>query len=89
MRCASRISSRSVEGEWIAETGILDVVLIAMLSPASRDGKYGLWVDKVFQNGSSATSPAYANEVLCAQDGSTQEKARFDCMGLEVWATSG
>lgn len=88
LRCANRTSSRSGEGESrVAETCWYGALTI--LSIGNSDGKYGLWVDKVFQNGSSATSPAYANEVLCAQEGSTLEKARFDCMGLEVWATSG
>jgi hypothetical protein len=54
----------------------------------NSDGKYGLWVDKVFQNGSSATSPAYANEVLCSTNGGAEERMKFDCMALEVWATS-
>lgn len=69
-------------------SGMSNDVLIVRTTCHS-DGKYGLWVDKVFQNGSSATSPAYANEVLCAPEGSGMEKVQFDCMALEVWATSG
>jgi hypothetical protein len=51
------------------------------------DGKYGLYLDAAFMQGSSARCPAYNNEVLCAKEGSEVEKGRFECMGMEVWAT--
>lgn len=57
------------------------------LGDFDRDGRYGLWIDRNFYNGSSARCPAYGNEVLCDPEGSTREMAKFDCYGLEVWAT--
>ncbi|KAH8081161.1 TLD-domain-containing protein [Filobasidium floriforme] len=83
------LDARAKVFKWTGRNTYFALCESDFISFGGGDGKYGLWVDKVFQNGSSATSPAYANEVLCAQEGSTLEKARFDCMGLEVWATSG
>lgn len=57
------------------------------VSLLARDGKYGLYLDAALVRGSSATCPAYDNEVLCAEEGSQVDKARFECMGLEVWGT--
>jgi hypothetical protein len=54
----------------------------------SRDGRYGLWIDKNLYHGSSAPCPAYDNEVLCAPPGDTAQRGNFECYGLEVWATS-
>ena len=54
---------------------------------ARSDGKYGLYLDAAFMRGSSARCPAYDNEVLCDDEHSTAEKMRFECMGMEVWAT--
>lgn len=68
-----------------------DLVLVLIVFDEYRphsDGKYGLYIDKVFDHGSSAKSPAYGNEVLCGPSGSSREFARFDIIGLEVWATS-
>lgn len=58
-----------------------------LLGDFDRDGRYGLWIDRNFYNGSSARCPAYDNEVLCDPEGSTRETAKFDCYGLELWAT--
>lgn len=58
------------------------------ISFGGGDGKYGLYLDKVLTNGSSASSPAYNNAVLCIDDGDGAEFARFQCIGMEVWATS-
>lgn len=68
-----------------ARSGPVDVPIAYNLP--NSDGKYGLWVDRVFQTGSSATCPCYANEVLCEDEGTRREKSKFDCMALEVWGT--
>jgi hypothetical protein len=50
---------------------------------------YGLLLDGTFSRNSSATSPAFQNEVLCTDAAIFSEKGQaFDCLGLEVWATA-
>ncbi|BEI91727.1 uncharacterized protein CcaverHIS019_0405470 [Cutaneotrichosporon cavernicola] len=50
---------------------------------------YGLLLDGTFSRNSSATSPAFQNEVLCSDSAILSEKGQsFDCLGLEVWATA-
>jgi hypothetical protein len=49
---------------------------------------YGLILDSTFNRNSSATSPAYNNEVLCAGAGIFSDSATpFECLGIEVWGT--
>lgn len=58
-----------------------------MLTP--RGTSYGLLLDGTFSRNSSATSPAFQNEVLCTDSAIFSEKGQaFDCLGLEVWATA-
>ena len=48
---------------------------------------YGLFLDSTFNKNTSATSPAFDNEVLCTAEHTHSDRAvRFDCLGLEVWA---
>jgi hypothetical protein len=48
-----------------------------------RDGKYGLFLDDVFENGISSRCPAFGNEPLS----DTGEKFKID--GVEVWRIGG
>lgn len=48
----------------------------------SSDGKYGLFLDNVFENGISSRCPAFGNEPL-----SQTEKFKID--GVEVWRVGG
>ncbi len=45
----------------------------------NSDGKYGLWLDDVFEKGISASCPTFGNEPL-SDDGT-----KFDVLGVEVW----
>lgn len=58
------------------------------LADSSRGTSYGLLLDSTFSRNSSATSPAFQNEVLCGGSDLTEKAQSFDCLGLEVWATS-
>jgi hypothetical protein len=54
-----------------------------------RDGHYGLFLDDVLQDGSSAPCPTFANEILCTGEtpaGSSSKSLDFECVGVEVWA---
>ncbi|KAL7421153.1 oxidation resistance protein 1 [Cryptotrichosporon argae] len=60
-----------------------------LISFGGGAGAYGLILDSTFSRNSSATCPAFDNEVLCGPDGAFSQRATaFDCIGLEVWATS-
>lgn len=44
-----------------------------------RDGHYGLWIDDSVEKGVSETCPTFGNEPL------SDEGAKFDILGAEVW----
>ncbi|ODN74653.1 hypothetical protein L202_06993 [Cryptococcus amylolentus CBS 6039] len=50
-------------------------------------GCYGLILDSTFLHNSSATCPAYDNDILCQlQQSKTSSAVPFQCFGLEVWS---
>lgn len=51
-------------------------------------GAYGLILDSTFTHNSSATCPAYNNDILCELEPLKSQHAKsFQCLGLEVWST--
>ncbi|KAF9507340.1 hypothetical protein BS47DRAFT_1304131 [Hydnum rufescens UP504] len=63
------------------------------ISFGGGDGKYGLFLDSAFYDGSSASCATFDNEVLCsnlAGSHSDEKKGtvRFECLGLEAWGIS-
>ncbi|WVQ93343.1 hypothetical protein IAU59_000411 [Kwoniella sp. CBS 9459] len=51
-------------------------------------GTYGLLLDATFTHNSSATCPAYNNEILSTSATTVSSQAMsFACIGLEVWGT--
>lgn len=55
------------------------------------DGKYGLFLDSTFFDGSSARCQTFDNDVLCSttNDRSVSTRTvRFECVGMEVWGVS-
>ncbi|WVF65697.1 hypothetical protein IAT40_000428 [Kwoniella sp. CBS 6097] len=51
-------------------------------------GTYGLLLDSTFTHNSSATCPAYNNEILSTSASvMSSQAATFSCIGLEVWGT--
>jgi len=49
------------------------------LSVGGGDGHYGLWLDDNLRKGVSQTCPTFGNESL------SEEGAKFDVLGVEVW----
>ena len=67
--------------------------LVDRTSDYFRDGKYGLFLDSTFYDGSSAPCATFENEVLCSNpagsdSGGRQSTVRFECIGLEAWGVS-
>ncbi|KIO22467.1 hypothetical protein M407DRAFT_79176, partial [Tulasnella calospora MUT 4182] len=54
------------------------------LSFGGGDGKYGLYVDSSFVDGTSERCDTFANETLCGEH-DIPTRARFECLALEVW----
>ncbi|RSH95385.1 oxidation resistance protein 1 [Saitozyma podzolica] len=74
--------------KWTGKNQYFALCENSFISFGGGGGAYGLVLDSTFTRNSSATSPAYDNEVLCVAEASLSEKAvGFDCQGLEVWAT--
>lgn len=53
-----------------------------------RDGKTGLYVDASFVDGASEHCDTFGNDTLCGPEGSS-ERARFECLAVEVWRVGG
>lgn len=45
----------------------------------ASDGKYGLWLDNVFEKGVSQSCMTFGNEPL------SEEGEKFDVIGVELW----
>ncbi|WRT68916.1 uncharacterized protein IL334_005898 [Kwoniella shivajii] len=59
-----------------------------LISFGGGDGTYGLLLDSTFSRNSSATCPAYENDILSESNNRKSSQASlFDCVGLEVWGT--
>lgn len=50
------------------------------LSVGGGDGRYGLWLDDVFEKGISSSCPTFGNEPL------SDEGEKFEILGVEVWS---
>lgn len=46
---------------------------------STRDGKYGLWLDDIFEKGVSQPCMTFGNEPL------SEEGEKFDIIGVELW----
>jgi hypothetical protein len=51
---------------------------------ANSEGHYGLFLDDILQDGSSARCPTFENEPLCEVTTHTKS-VPFECVGVEVW----
>jgi hypothetical protein len=84
-RYARQALSRSAAGEF---WDILGNRCVTHSLPINSAGAYGLLLDCTFSHNSSATCPAYDNDVLCRVEACKCDRAfSFDCVGLEVWGT--
>ncbi|KAL7268857.1 oxidation resistance protein 1 [Rhizina undulata] len=63
-------------------SGINDYMILcdhSYLSIGGGDGKYGLWLDDVFEKGVSSSCLTFGNERL------SEEGEKFDIIGVELW----
>ncbi|WWC64170.1 uncharacterized protein I303_106778 [Kwoniella dejecticola CBS 10117] len=74
--------------KWTGKNQYFALCEAGFISFGGGDGKYGLLLDSTFTQNSSATSPAYDNDVLSDSIPRKSNQAwSFDCVGLEVWGT--
>lgn len=52
---------------------------LSKLTTSTRDGKYGLWLDDIFEKGVSQPCMTFGNEPL------SEEGEKFDIIGVELW----
>jgi hypothetical protein len=45
-----------------------------------RDGRYGLWLDDIFEKGVSSCCPTFGNEPLSEDTG-----GKFEILDVELW----
>jgi len=86
-RGASDGSSHGVKVfKWTGRNDYVALCESGYLSFGGGDGKYGLYVDSSFVDGTSERCDTFGNETL----GGTEDasgRARFECLALEVWRT--
>ncbi|KAG8988373.1 oxidation resistance protein 1 [Tulasnella sp. 427] len=73
--------------KWTGRNDYVALCESEYLSFGGGDGKYGLYVDSSFVDGTSERCETFANETLCG-DHDMSGRARFECLALEVWRTS-
>lgn len=57
------------------------------ISVGGGDGRFGLWIDGVFEKGYSSRCPCFGNEPLVDwEKGRGVEEAQFEVLQFEVWA---
>ena len=57
------------------------------ISVGGGDGRFGLWIDGVFEKGYSSRCPCFGNEPLVEWErGRGIEEAQFEVLQFEVWA---
>ncbi|KAG8937021.1 oxidation resistance protein 1 [Tulasnella sp. 418] len=87
----ANIESTPLEVQVFKWTGKNDYVALCesqFISFGGGDGKYGLYIDSLFLDGSSERCDTFENEALCsghedAKTGSSRKK--FECVAVEVW----
>ncbi|WWC91351.1 uncharacterized protein L201_006294 [Kwoniella dendrophila CBS 6074] len=73
---------------WTGKNQYFALCEAGFISFGGGDGVYGLILDSTFTQNSSATSPAYDNDVLSeSRSRKSSQAILFDCVGLEVWGT--
>lgn len=84
-----RVGSSIKTFKWTGKNDYLILTESTFLSVGGGNGKFGLWIDSVFERGFSAKCPCFDNEPLTAKfekgvlDG---EEAKFDVVMFECWA---
>ncbi|WVQ81536.1 hypothetical protein IAT38_003660 [Cryptococcus sp. DSM 104549] len=72
--------------KWTGKNQYFALCESGFISFGGGAGAYGLIFDSTFSHNSSATCPAFNNEVLCVAQSQYSAQARsFECIGLEVW----
>ncbi len=60
--------------------------IFELMMGSVSSGAYGMLLDTTFSHNSSATCPAFENEVLCEPGDVMSDHAwPFECLALEVW----
>lgn len=62
------------------------------ISVGGGDGRFGLWIDGVFEKGYSSRCPCFGNDPLVeryAKGPSGVDEAEFDVLSFEIWSVGG
>ncbi|KAK8843413.1 hypothetical protein IAR55_007070 [Kwoniella newhampshirensis] len=81
-------TSQARSFKWTGQNQYFALCESGFVSFGGGAGVYGLLLDSTFTHNSSATCPAYNNEILCESGSRVSNQAvPFECLGLEVWGT--
>ncbi|KIS00055.1 oxidation resistance protein 1 [Cryptococcus deuterogattii 2001/935-1] len=82
-------SCQTIPYRWTGKNKYFALCEADFMSFGGGAGAYGLILDSTFTHNSSATCPAYNNDILCELEPlKSQHAMSFQCLGLEVWSTS-
>ncbi|KAM0787424.1 hypothetical protein ACM66B_003506 [Microbotryomycetes sp. NB124-2] len=87
-----RVGSSVKAFKWTGKNDYLVLTETSYLSFGGGDGKHGLWVDGVFENGFTTKCPAFDNEPLTPKEtwtispGTGVEESKFEVMMFECWS---
>ncbi|OXG18189.1 oxidation resistance protein 1 [Cryptococcus neoformans Tu259-1] len=81
-------SCQTIPYRWTGKNKYFALCEAGFMSFGGGAGAYGLILDSTFTHNSSATCPAYNNDILCELEPLKSQHAKsFQCLGLEVWST--
>ncbi|KAI5477607.1 hypothetical protein MNV49_006094 [Pseudohyphozyma bogoriensis] len=88
-----RVGSSVKSFKWTGKNTYLILSESNYLSVGGGDGKYGLWIDGVFEKGFSGKCPCFDNEPLTAREywekgAGGADQAKFEVVQFEAWKVS-
>lgn len=78
-------ASETIRFKAFPYSGVNDYLIFCeqkYLSVGGGDGRYGLWLDDVFEHGISSSCPTFGNEPL------SEQGTKFDVLAVEVWVVT-
>lgn len=89
-----RVGSSIKAFKWTGRNDYIVLTEHSYLSVGGGDGKFGLWIDGVFEKGFTTSCPCFDNEPLTAQAEWSKgaggvDESKFEVMQFECWSVDG
>jgi hypothetical protein len=89
-----RVGSSIKAFKWTGRNDYIVLTEHNYLSVGGGDGKYGLWIDGVFEKGFTTACPCFDNEPLTSREDWEKgagglDQSKFEVMQFECWSVEG